>query len=153
VVLSLVAAKPATLAGQCLVFYEALQAVPHVSLTIATDGFTSIWDGETYDGCEVEFETNDSTRVGTAVSNFFADPGTRLHGDGWRMRVDIGADGAGSGVHGVEREAVLCIVRWEQPAYIDDDGEFAESDTLRMWIQCTDVVRGPLRDPVARLAV
>ena len=134
--LCIAAAAPTAVVGQCRLFYEALEGVPHTSLTIGTDGFTSIWDGETYDGCEVAFETNDSVRSGIAVPSFFADTGTRLHADGWRMRIDIGADGAGSGIHAIQREAVLCVVRWEQPAYIDDEGQFVQSDTLNIRIQC-----------------
>lgn len=136
---------PPAIFGPCDAFYEALRAVPHVSLALGTGAFISIWDGEKYDGCEVEFETNDSVRAGTAAPDFFADPGTDLYNAGWRMLVDIGADGAGSGIHGIQREAVLCIVRWEQPAYIDDDGKLVVSETLRMWIQCRD-----LPEPVRR---
>lgn len=130
------AANPQGIIGPCDVFYNSLQAVPHVSLTVEEGGFTSIWDGERYDGCEVEFETNDSTRAGIAAPDFLADPGTDLYSVGWRMRVDIGADGAGSGIHAIQREAVLCIIRREQAAYIDDNGELVQSKTLRMWVQC-----------------
>ena len=142
---SLVAAEPHAVLDPCDAFYQDLLVVPHVSLTVAADGFTSIWDGESYAGCEIEFKTNDSIRSGVAAPSFFADPGTALYDDGWRMRVDIGADGAGSGVHGIQRDAVLCIIRWEQAAYIDDDGTFVESETLRMWIQCREMGTGRWR--------
>ena len=146
-VLAFVVLMPASASGQCDAFYRELATVPHVSLTIATAGFTSVWDGERYEGCEVEFETNDSTRSETAVPNFVPDPGTRLFRDGWRMRNDIGADGPGSGVYGIQRGTVLCVIRWERPAYIDDDGEFVQSDSLAMGIQCRDDARRPSRDP------
>ncbi len=122
----------------CDEFYDALAAVPHVSLTRSFGSFESIWDAKIYDGCEIEFETNDSIRAGADVPIFFADSGTEMYGAGWRMSREIGADGAGSGIHGIEKGSVVCIIRWEQPAYIDDDGEFVESDTRRQWVQCRE---------------
>jgi hypothetical protein len=52
------------------------------------------------------------------------------------MIPELMADGAGSGVHGLRRGSTECVVRWNQPAYIDDDGSFVQSDTLTMLIQC-----------------
>ena len=54
------------------------------------------------------------------------------------MSNGIGADGAGSGIYGIERGSDLCVIRWEQAAYLDDNGEFVQSETFRMWIQCRD---------------
>lgn len=132
------AAPPEGSDDPCDHFYDALAAVPHVALTRSAGPFESIWDRETYEGCEVAFETNDSIRAGSVAPDLFADPGTSMYLAGWRMSDGIGADGAGSGIHGVERGSVLCVIRWEQPAYIDDDGSFVESGTLNMWIQCRD---------------
>ena len=121
----------------CDELHAALEAVPHVSLTRSAGPFYSIWDRETVRGCEIQFETNDSIRDGASRPTFFADPGTDMHRAGWRMIPEIGADGAGSGIHGIRRGSARCVVRWEQAAYIDDDGTLVESDTLTMLIQCT----------------
>ncbi|MDH3271746.1 MAG: hypothetical protein OEN56_10455 [Gemmatimonadota bacterium] len=122
-------------AGPCDSFVESLARVPHVSLTTRTGRFESQWDGRSYDGCEVEFETHDSLSAGS-IPDLFATPDSELYGEGWRMSDGVGADGAGSGIHGIERGDDVCVIRWEQPAYIDDDGEFVQSDRFRMWIQC-----------------
>lgn len=124
------------LGAPCDFFYQALEPVPRVSLTRNAGSFQWIWDDEEYEGCQIEFESNDSTLAGAAVPDFFAEPGSDVYREGWRMSQGIGADGAGSGIHGIERGTVRCLIRWEQPAYIDDDGEMIVSETLRMWIQC-----------------
>lgn len=121
----------------CDDLFEMLAVVPHVSLTRNSGPLNSIWDRETVQGCEVAFETNDSIRNGAIAPTFLADPGTDMYLAGWRMIPEIGADGAGSGIHGIRRGPARCVVRWEQAAYIDDDGTFVESDTLTMLIQCT----------------
>lgn len=129
----------------CEEFYDALAAAPHVSLTRSSGPFTSIWDGATREGCEVDFETNDSLGGGQGVPDFSAHAGTEMYDAGWRMSHGIGADGAGSGTHGIERGPVACIIRWARPADIDDAGAFVESDTLRRWVKCwgRKVEQGP----------
>ena len=69
--------------------------------------------------------------------------GSEMHALGWRMSYGIGADGPGSGIFGIERDAVRCLVRWEQPAWIDDEGEFQQSDVFSMTIQCREVPSDP----------
>ena len=46
------------------------------------------------------------------------------------------ADGAGTGLYGIRRGNTVCVVDWEQPAYLDDDGNIVQSDTFTMRIQC-----------------
>ena len=122
----------------CDDFYQALTEVPHLSVQKTVGSFESNWDGETYEGCELQFETNDSLTGRVSVPDFVATAGTGLYDAGWRMVYRISADGPGSGIHGLSRESDLCVVRWEQPAYLDDDGDLVQSDTLRMWIQCRE---------------
>ena len=131
-------ALPSEQAAPCDELRALLEPVPHEALTQTVGLFESTWNGETRDGCVIGFETSDSTRNGVQAPDFFPDEGTELHRAGWRMAPGILADGAGSGVHGIERGATLCVVRWDQPAYLDDDGEFVFSDTLTILIQCTD---------------
>lgn len=123
----------------CSEFYEALEAVPHVALEQRIGSVESTWDGDVFEGCEVAFETNDSALAGADTPDFVPDPDTGLYRAGWRSIPEIGADGAGSGIHGIRRGLTECLVRWDQPAFIDDDGSLVESDTLTMLIQC----RGP----------
>ena len=130
-------APPLDQPDSCDELYEILVVVPHVSMTRHSGPLESIWDRETIQGCEIAFETNDSIRNGAVVPTLLADPGTEMYRAGWRMIPEIGADGAGSGIHGIRRGRARCVVRWEQAAYIDDDGTFVESDTLTMLIQCT----------------
>ena len=120
----------------CAEFERALAEAPHVSLTSSVGPIVSIWPGEPAPACEVAFETNDSTLAGAAVPDFFPEPGNDMYRTGWRVIPEIGADGAGSGIYGIVGGGVRCVVRWEQPAYIDDDGTFVQSETFTMLIQC-----------------
>jgi hypothetical protein len=142
---ALCGAYPSEQPQPCDELQALLEAVPHVALTQTVGSFESIWrggtlGGGTFEGCVIEFETNDVTRGGVEAPDFFPDEGSDLHRAGWRMAPGILADGAGTGVHGIERESTLCIIRWEQPAYVDDDGDIVSSDTLTILIQCADRV-------------
>lgn len=125
-------------AGPCEFFFTALENVPHVVLSMSTGAFVSTWDGMEYNGCEIDFETNDAVSAGVSIPSFDAVEDSEMYRRGWRMSEGIGADGPGSGVFGIEKEAVLCVVRWAQPAYIDDDGGFVQSETFSMKIQCRE---------------
>jgi hypothetical protein len=122
----------------CEHFFTALEDVPHVVLSVTTGDFVSIWDNAEYSGCEIEFETNDALRAGTPIPDFDAIQDSEMHRLGWRIAQEIRADGPGSGFFGLEKESVLCVVRWAQPAHIDDDGEIVQSETFSMKIQCRD---------------
>lgn len=120
----------------CRAFQRALEPVPHVVLTHRIGPIESMWNGEPPAMCEVKFETTDSVLAGAVVPDLVARQGSELQAAGWRMIPEILADGAGSGVHGIQRNGVRCVIGWEQPAYIDDDGSFVPSDTFSMVIQC-----------------
>ena len=135
----------------CDDLYAMLQEVPHIQLDRINGPFESTWDGAEVEGCVIEFETTDSTLAGRVGPDLHADEGSDLFVRGWRMHPTILADGAGSGVYAIERGATLCIVRWEQPAYIDDSGEFVQSDTLTVLIQCSDRATGSRSSRVAAL--
>jgi hypothetical protein len=126
-------------ASPCEPFFTALENVPYVVLSMSTGAFVSTWDGMEYSGCEIDFETNDSLSAGVSIPSFDAIQDSEMYRLGWRMSHGITADGPGSGVFGIERESVLCVVRWAQPAYIDDDEEFVQSETFSMKVQCREV--------------
>ena len=120
----------------CRYFFTALSPVAHDSLSIRAGSFVSVWDGREYQGCEVSFVAHDSLPAAAPLPDFDALPETEMYRLGWRMSEGIGADGPGSGVFGIEREAVRCIVRWAQPAHLEDDGEIVRSETFRLTVQC-----------------
>jgi hypothetical protein len=123
-------------ADPCGPLYPVLAAVPHDSLTRADGALESTWDGHAFVGCQVDFVTTDSTLNGATAPDFFPDEGSDAYRAGWRMIPDILADGAGSGVYGITRGTTRCVVDWQQPAYLDDDGTIVQSDTFTMRIQC-----------------
>jgi len=125
-------------ANPCEPFAVALEAVPHVALAVRSGRFESMWDQVEYDGCEVEFETIDSLKARTPVPSFDAIEETEMYRLGWRASHGIGADGPGSGIFGIEKDAVLCVIRWSQPAHIDDSGEIVHSEIFTMKIQCRE---------------
>jgi hypothetical protein len=122
----------------CGPFFSALDEVPHTTLTIATGHYVSDWDGAAYEGCEVEFQTNDSLSADHQIPEFDAIRDSEMYRLGWRMSDGIGADGPGSGIFGIEKESTRCVIRWEQPAWIDDDGVHRHSDTFTMKVQCRE---------------
>jgi hypothetical protein len=123
-------------ADPCAYFYDSLATVPHDTLTVSSGEGVWIWHDQSYKGCEVRFVTNDSLRAGYQVPDFEATEGSEMYRLGWRYTEGILADGPGSGVFGIERGSVECLVVWNQSAWIDDDGEFQQSDVLEMTIQC-----------------
>ncbi len=127
----------------CESFHAALEAVPHDTLVRTTGEIEWIWDGEPVRGCQARFVTHDSLVAGHDVPEFDAIQGSEMYRLGWRMSPGIGADGPGSGIFGIERDTVQCLVWWEQPAYIDDDGEFVQSETLSITVQCRERASEP----------
>lgn len=120
-----------------------LEAVPHRSLARRSGSLEWIWDGSAAEGCQIDFETTDSSLAGVPAPDLIAAPGTMLFESGWRMIPELIADGAGSGIHVIRRDTVTCLVSWEQPAYLEDDGTFVRSDTLTIVVQCRPEDAGP----------
>lgn len=134
---AVLASGVAAQASPCPDFHAVLEEVPHLALTTRPGPIESIWPSEPVAECEVVFQTTDEALGAAVAPSFLADPGTEMYQAGWRMIPEILADGAGSGVHGVQRRGVRCVVHRAQPAYLDDDGTLVQSDTLSMRIQCT----------------
>lgn len=142
----------------CRYFYDALEVVPHDTLVATSGNLVWMWHEQPYTGCQVRFVTNDSISAGYQVPEFDALEGSEMYRLGWRFMDSIGADGPGSGIFGIERDPVECLVQWAQPAWIDDNGEFQQSDVLDMTIQCRErsgdpalmkPLRPKARDPVS----
>jgi hypothetical protein len=138
--LALVACLPAYVVSaqpdSCGYFFSALRPVPHDKLSRSEGAYKSLWDGKKYTGCEIQFVTNDKLLSGRRVPDFDPVKDSEMYRTGWRMNNSFVADGPGTGVFGVEKESVLCLVRHEQPAYLDDYGNIIQSETLRITVQC-----------------
>ena len=124
-------------AGLCDPFYKALAPVPHTQLTRETGEFTSLWDQKQFSGCQVIFVTNDRLRGDHPVPDFDTSmENTEMYRAGWRMNYEYTADGAGTGIFGIEKGGAFCLVRFEQPSYVDDKGEIIQDEVLTMKVQC-----------------
>jgi len=138
---------PATaLAGgnsdSCAPFFQALLQVPHESLVRHDGLFTSQWSQHCVEGCLLVMDT-DQARLGSqSLADLSADPGTPLYQDGWRNNPSLSADGAGTGVVGLEREGALCLVFTEQPSFIDDNGKLVQSETVKVRVECPVGIQG-----------
>jgi hypothetical protein len=126
----------------CAPFFQALLQVPHESLVRRDGLFTSQWSGHCVEGCLVVMQT-DQVRLGSpalldsqALADLSAEPGTPLYQDGWRSNPAYTADGAGTGVIGLERDGALCLVYTEQPSFIDDNGQFVQSEAIKVRVEC-----------------
>ena len=116
--------------------YRTLEDVPHLELTRSAGALRSLWDGTEREGCAVVFVTNERVLDGRGVPDFSAAEGAGLYRMGWRANDSYRADGPGTSPAGVERGAVRCLVRRDQPAHLDDQGDIVQSDTLRIEVQC-----------------
>jgi len=120
----------------CGVIYQILDTVPHSRLTQSEGQFASFWDQSTISGCQVTFVTDESLLGGKTAPDLEAGEGSLMYRRGWRMNHSYLADGPGTGLFGIEKESVLCLIRHEQPAYLDDYGKIIQSETLTLDIQC-----------------
>ena len=117
-------------------FFDILQGRPHDTLSMSNGPYVSVWNGKESSGCEINFGTDKTLPLEENVSTFVALPGTEMYRLGWRMDNSILADGPGSGVFGIEKDAMRCIVGWAQPAYLAEAGEIVQGNKLSMTIQC-----------------
>ncbi len=120
----------------CAPFFQALLQVPHESLVRRDGLFTSQWTQHCVDGCLLEMQTNQARLGSQSLADLAAEPGTPLHQDGWRSNPSLSADGAGTGVVGLERDGALCLVFTEQPSFIDANGQFVQSETIKVRVEC-----------------
>jgi len=120
----------------CRHFFQVLKAVPHDKIIRSDGAHQSLWDRKKYTGCEVQFVTNDTLLSDRSVPDFEAMRGTEMYRRGWRQIISIRADGPGTGIFGIEKESLLCLVRHDQPASLEDHGKIVQSETLTISVQC-----------------
>lgn len=137
--LSMLAASPAAAqAPICDDFRMALDSVPHTALEQHVGTLEWLADGSEVTGCEARFETDEGTLAGAEIPDFMPDPGTELFQRGWVPVLELMGDGPGSSLHGIRRERTVCVVLHDQPAYLDDDGNIVQSETVTVVIQCRE---------------
>ena len=66
----------------CRLLYAKLSELPHTKLTLNTNGFVSIWNGQQSDGCEVVFETDESKVSGKVIHQKFE---SIINWQGWSI--------------------------------------------------------------------
>ncbi len=120
----------------CAPFFQALLQVPHESLARRDGLFTSQWTQHCVEGCLLVMET-DQARLGSqSLADLAAESGTPLYQDGWRSNPTLTVDGAGTGMVGLEKDGVLCLVFTEQPSFIDDKGQFVQGEAIKVRVEC-----------------
>lgn len=120
----------------CVFLFRILEAAPHRALSLEPGTHVSLYDGESYTGCQIDFEAVASELPAEDERLLSVGPGTDLYNRGWRLDNTIAADGPGTSLFAIRNETSLCVVDEAQPAYLDDDGEIVASDTLSITIQC-----------------
>ena len=121
----------------CDYFFQALKAVPHESMTRSYGAHASLLDGKKRLGCQIKLVTNTHLLSGKKVPDFRADQGSVMYGMGWRMVNELTADGPGSSLYGIRKDSVLCLILYDQPAYLDEKTRrIVQTDTLTITVQC-----------------
>lgn len=120
----------------CEPFFQALLQVPHSSLERRDGPFTSQWSRQCVDGCLVVMKTDHARLDDQLLTDLSGDPGTPLYQNGWRSNPSLTADGAGTGMVGLEKDGVLCLVFTEQPAFVAGDGGFVQSQSILVRVEC-----------------
>ena len=120
----------------CKIFYGELKPVPHYKLSLNTGLLHSLSDGKKYRGCEVVFKSNEQLMKGSELPSFESQEGSMLYRAGWRIDEEYRADGAGSGSYGIMKDAVLCLVHWDQYSWVNETGEIEQSELINMTVQC-----------------
>jgi len=121
----------------CSAFHEELKIIPHDSLVIRAGLVSGPFEGEKVPGCKVIFKSREALMGNSEnLPSFEAEEGSKLHREGWRINEQDRADGAGSGSYVIEKDTTLCIVSWDQHAWIDETGKSGQSAFIDMKIRC-----------------
>jgi len=120
----------------CKIFYSELKQVPHYKLSVNTGLLRSLSDGKKYRGCEVVFKSNEQLMMGSELPSFESPEGSMLYRAGWRIDEKYRADGAGSGSYGIVKDAVLCLIHWDQYSWVNETGKIEQSELINMTVQC-----------------
>ena len=119
----------------CLRFYDELSKQPYSNLELDSDGFVSIWDGKSMNGCEITFETNESLVSGSIVRQKFD---SFINRQGWSINPKLMADGPGSSTVGIEDDQNRCIISWSQHAWIDENSDHQQTNEIMLIVQCSE---------------
>lgn len=119
----------------CLHFYNDLSKLPHSDLTLSDDGFVSIWDGKSMNGCEITFETNESLVPGKIVRQKFD---SFINWRDWSTNPKLMADGPGSSTVGIENDQYRCMINCSQHSWIDQNSEHQRNNEIKLIIQCSE---------------
>lgn len=136
------AALAAVTPETCTPFYQALNEVPHESIFQHDGLFASQGFEVGLIGCLVVMVTDEERMAGYALPEFSADPGTPLHQAGWRSDTRYIADAPGTGVVGLEKDGVLCLVYTQRQAAPVASGKIAQNVSIHSRLECLDVVQG-----------
>lgn len=122
----------------CQPFYLALQQLPHESI-FQRDGFfnSQLFETSAY-GCFLVMNTSESRLAGQSLPDLSGRPDSAFYEAGWRSNPKYLADGPGTGVVGLEKDDILCLVYTEQPAYLDDAGQIIQSRFIKVRVECLD---------------
>jgi hypothetical protein len=123
--------------NSCKMFYVSLKTVPHYELVVNTGLLRSPSDGRKSRGCEVVFKSNEQLMRGLELPTFEPAEGSVLYRAGWRIDEKYRADGAGSGSYGIVKDAVLCLIHWDQHSWVNEKTrEIEQSGLINMTVQC-----------------
>lgn len=120
----------------CKIFYNELKPVSHYKLSLNAGLLRSLSDGNKYRGCEVVFKSNEQLMRGSELPSFESPEDSMLYRAGWRIDEKYRADGAGSGSYGIVKDAVLCLIHWDQYSWVNETGEIEQSELINMTVQC-----------------
>ncbi len=126
----------------CKPFYHELEQVPHESIFQREGIYNSRQFETSATGCFLVMNTSRERLAGQRIPNFSAGPGTRLYEAGWRVNQKYAADGPGTMVTGLEKDEVLCLVYEDQPTYLNDDGNIAGGEFLKVRVECMEGAQG-----------
>ena len=121
----------------CQIFYNQLKEIPHTKLTLDSVIYKSLLNLKREKGCQVKFVTTDSISANVEFPAFTKSiKGTKLYDQGWRYNDKYTADGAGTGLVGIENRGVLCLISYARPVSSLKPGKFEISDDITIIVQC-----------------
>lgn len=123
----------------CNYFYKELKKIPHEKIDSHKGIITFDWDQKEYEGCEINFISNDSLMT-KGFPLFWPDPKNNkyLYQLGWQSNKNYSADGPGTTLYGIEKKNILCLISERQPAYIDESGKKVQELKISVTIECVE---------------
>lgn len=126
----------------CRPFYDALTQVPHESIFQREGAYRSQFFETTAVGCFLVMNTSEERLAGEKLPDLSGRQGSALFNAGWRSNTKYLADGPGTGVVGLEKGEALCLVFYEQPAYLNDKEQIIQSEFIKVRVECMEGQHG-----------